>query len=678
MSFDPIPGLTPQQKAKVAELEQKFNRDEILTRLKTDLQTAVEVELSTLPIYLYTYYSINRQPGTGVDSLDLFANKAGGTIMSVAVEEMLHMSLAANVLFALGEQPKMYGKSPDFQSIPGGGTNLPHHNPLGPDGKPMDINLAGLNYDTLWGFLEIEYPKAPGSTLADNDWTTIGELYSFIRCLIATKYITDADFKVGSVKKQISDDYYAQNCIDTIYPDGSFKPAAVPPASGSAAKSAQFPNSGDSHGGYAHSPNNDKELNKVHNRKSAVQAIETICDQGEGYVNPLTHQSEATDDPAKTELSHYYKFLSLQAALTPYGTAAEKLPNVPKPPGKAPMQVTPEGLAQICFKYPTNPTTAAYPAQFHDLSNLCNGVYQYLFLMTEATFTVSGATQVELFNVGVHKAMIWVLDKLIQGMHTFTTTTTTQCATNPKVACALAPTFENLDITSNGITAKENVLSYCASIKAKAAAESDNQKAQANSYSKQWAMLQANNIAELIRELPNVEMLDNGQGQIVPVEVKHACMGLNECKGQGREIDGVSNNCAGQGLCYTSNNHTCHTLNNCKNQGGCGLYGTSEEQKMPGDNACKGHGSCATPINAERFATAQGVQRASVWQLARETFERRMTTQNKAFGDAPSEAYQTVGELSVAVGPSYEWIKENGCVTACGSSGMSGAGSCGG
>jgi hypothetical protein len=53
------------------------------------------------------------------------------------------MTLAANILYSLGEKPKMYGKSPNFQSEKGG-TNLPYHQHLGPDGKPVAIPLAGL------------------------------------------------------------------------------------------------------------------------------------------------------------------------------------------------------------------------------------------------------------------------------------------------------------------------------------------------------------------------------------------------------------------------------------------------------------------------------------------------------------------------------------------------------
>jgi hypothetical protein len=59
------------------------------------LQTAVGVEFGTLPPYLYALYSI--PPGTNAGSSQL--------IRSVALQEMIHMCLACNILNALGGNP---------------------------------------------------------------------------------------------------------------------------------------------------------------------------------------------------------------------------------------------------------------------------------------------------------------------------------------------------------------------------------------------------------------------------------------------------------------------------------------------------------------------------------------------------------------------------------------------
>ncbi len=145
----------------------------------------------------------------------------------------------------------------------------------------------------------------------------------------------------------------------------------------------------------------------------------------------------------------------------------------------------------------------------------------------------------------------------------------------------------------------------------------------------------------------------------------HACMGLNACKGHDRL---GTNSCAGTGYCATAAEHSCHTLNDCRNQGGCGLYGTGEEQNNPGNNSCSWQGSCAVPINAERFSTEGPNKGKSVWGRAREIFEEKMIKANRQFGPSPMPQGPPTKEYLV---PEYN---EN--YVACGSSRMSGGGSC--
>jgi len=176
----------------------------------------------------------------------------------------------------------------------------------------------------------------------------------------------------------------------------------------------------------------------------------------------------------------------------------------------------------------------------------------------------------------------------------------------------------------------------------------------------------------------------------------HACMGLNSCKASDRfgvagPSTGAPNACAGQGYCSTGTDHTCHVQNSCRDQGGCGLYGTDEELNRPGDNDCRSQGSCATPINAERFSTNGPNQSKSVWLRARAVFEEKWPAMRaellakKASGQLESDQPlpETLGPppaLFAETGPTYLWIsddnKARGNMTACGSSGMSGAGGC--
>ena len=416
-----------------------LTREQALQELKENLQTAVEIELATLPIYLYTYYSINRIKTTG-EQLNLasrYANKAGGTIMSIAVEEMLHMSLSANILYSMGVEPQLYRRSPASYPTP-----LPYHNPKGPPGPDGDrkvlIPLSKFSYEQLWHFLQIEYPEPKYAWPKDRNWNTIGQFYAYIRCLIECDHIKDEDFQVNRPEIQIQGYNYSPNSVDTIYPDRKFDPWGLPPAQGEgnlasvgnypcAAAVAQYPNEPDSHAGPA-------ELITIKSKFDALTAIATICDQGEGYAH------QATDDPSQAEYSHYYKFLRLQAQFEQYPHHTERLPDLPEPPDPISPTVTDAELKQFVCNFPDNPTTAKYPYEYQALSNLCSGIYQYMLIMTETIYKVPDPEQKLFFNQAMHRSMIWVLDKLIQHMRKF------EIDQGDYKGHVLAPTFENYDL----------------------------------------------------------------------------------------------------------------------------------------------------------------------------------------------------------------------------------------
>lgn len=94
----------------------------------------------------------------------------------------------------------------------------------------------------------------------------------------------------------------------------------------------------------------------------------------------------------------------------------------------------------------------------------------------------------------------------------------------------------------------------------------------------------------------------------------HVCRGLNTCKGLGR---GGTNDCAGTGDCATANLHHCHTMNECRGQGGCGEY--------PGQNGCRGQGICGVPLAD------------TTWAKARARFEEVMTEAGRTVGPAPAK-----------------------------------------
>ena len=95
----------------VTDLLAKEAKDWDLRQLKDALQTAVALEHSTLPLYLFSWWTITPQNYT-----------AYNLMRTVIMEEMVHMGLACNMLAALGEKPKIASLKPDYHGngLPGG------------------------------------------------------------------------------------------------------------------------------------------------------------------------------------------------------------------------------------------------------------------------------------------------------------------------------------------------------------------------------------------------------------------------------------------------------------------------------------------------------------------------------------------------------------------------------
>lgn len=132
------------------------------------LQQAVELEHATIPLYLYALYSLDTNKNGAIAAI----------IESVVIEEMLHMTLACNVLNALGGDP-VIDKPTFIPTYPG---------PL-PGGVEADlvVNLAPFSLAQLQTFLHIEQPedpihiRSPESLAAAVDGDiTIGEFYTAI------------------------------------------------------------------------------------------------------------------------------------------------------------------------------------------------------------------------------------------------------------------------------------------------------------------------------------------------------------------------------------------------------------------------------------------------------------------------------------------------------------------
>ena len=155
--------------------------------LKSAMQSAIELEHATLPLYLSSMFSLKVQNYTTYN-----------LIRSVAMEEMVHMAIACNILAAIGGTPQIGKLAPKFpgQGLPGGAE---------PD---LVAVLAKLSPQQVRNFMRLELPTfLVPEEYRDEKYPTIGAIYAAIR-----QAITDnADAVRAAVKKGGSSNQVGDN-----------------------------------------------------------------------------------------------------------------------------------------------------------------------------------------------------------------------------------------------------------------------------------------------------------------------------------------------------------------------------------------------------------------------------------------------------------------------------------
>lgn len=127
------------------------------------LHNAMVLEHATIPPYLTMLYTLD-------DDVEW---RVVATIRSVVIEEMLHFTLVANLLNAIGGTPAV--DQPDFMR------GYPATLPYGVDG--IAVHLFGFSREGVQQGLQIEHPKQirPARVLReDPGQMTIGEFYAYI------------------------------------------------------------------------------------------------------------------------------------------------------------------------------------------------------------------------------------------------------------------------------------------------------------------------------------------------------------------------------------------------------------------------------------------------------------------------------------------------------------------
>lgn len=225
---------------------------------KTDpiknLQLGLGIELSVLPPYLYTMWSIRAQS----EGASVAAVEAANTIRSVAYEEMLHAGIVANLLNALGALPDVTKHLMRYPgTLPGFVTTGPH---------AFDVGLCPLSKDTIKTFMRIELPEFDTRSpqdVATAGWITIPEFYNALK---------------GQLKE--------------MDPGAFHHGRQLPPTD---------------------NPGPGRMINVV-DLATALEGIDVIVDQGEGH-KPKDPTDPPTDDDDH-EVSHFVQFQTIGMYLT--------------------------------------------------------------------------------------------------------------------------------------------------------------------------------------------------------------------------------------------------------------------------------------------------------------------------------------------------------------------------
>ena len=218
------------------------------------LQNAIELEHSTIPPYLTAFYSIKRG----------FNKEVADIILSVVRQEMLHMTIAANVLNAIGGHP-VVNKSGFIPEYPG---KLPGN--IEPD---LQVGLAPLSIKLVRDiFMKIEQPEEPQD---------FPQEYIPPSVKVANK----VPFRMQEVYQTIGEFYKA--IIDKIKElDSKGKAIIIGDPNFQVDNAQWFP---------------EKLLFKITTVDLATQGLTIIAQQGEGV-------GKSPVDSIEHELAHYYKF----------------------------------------------------------------------------------------------------------------------------------------------------------------------------------------------------------------------------------------------------------------------------------------------------------------------------------------------------------------------------------
>lgn len=238
-----------------------------IDQLRAMLDTAMQLEHATIPPYLTALYSI--YPETNIEARQV--------LRAVLVEEMLHLTLTANLLNAIGFRPNLLAD--DF--VPVYPTRLPSGE------TDFSVHIDKFSKESLETFLKIERPAK--HTLQKNK--TIVRSETFLKnSLFTTPVIKKGDtyhfYSIGEFYQAIMQGFIFLEQQANAAGSTIFKPDA------SLQVDPEYYYSG---GG---------RIIPVSDLESAIEAMQLIQGQGEGYENEIFDE--------QGEIAHFYRFEQLK------------------------------------------------------------------------------------------------------------------------------------------------------------------------------------------------------------------------------------------------------------------------------------------------------------------------------------------------------------------------------
>ena len=158
--------------------------------LRKHLQWAIQIEHTTFPPYLCALYSIK----------DGHNQEAAEILCSVFMEEMLHMTLAANILNAIGGSPQF--DKPDFiATYP---AYLPHSD------RSFQVPLGKFSRPVIDTMIKFEKPETEGAPPEDDNYQTFGQFYDAIKngLIQLSKELGQEHLFCGDPGRQILDESF--------------------------------------------------------------------------------------------------------------------------------------------------------------------------------------------------------------------------------------------------------------------------------------------------------------------------------------------------------------------------------------------------------------------------------------------------------------------------------------